>query len=58
MPYYLPCWPDSIISLNIGKLMEKMILLHLLQKHEETVCFNCDEKIETVEELSIKHKQP
>jgi HNH endonuclease len=38
--------------------LRKMILFHLLQKHGENICFNCSEKIETVDELSIEHKQP
>jgi hypothetical protein len=28
--------------------LRKMILFHLLQKHDENICFNCSEKIETV----------
>jgi hypothetical protein len=38
--------------------LRKMILFHLLQKHGENVCFQCAEPIETVDELSIEHKQP
>ena len=38
--------------------LRKMILFHLLQKHRENICFNCSERIETVDELSIEHKQP
>jgi hypothetical protein len=35
-----------------------MVLLHLLKKHGENVCFKCLEKIEEVGELSIEHKEP
>ena len=38
--------------------LRKMILFHLLQKHEENVCFRCSRIIETADELSIEHKQP
>lgn len=38
--------------------LRKMVLLHILQKHGENVCFKCSEKIEDVNELSIEHKQP
>ena len=38
--------------------LRNMILFHLLQKHGENICFNCSEMIETVDELSIEHKQP
>ena len=41
----------------IGRL-RKMILFHLLQKHDENVCFRCSRTIETADELSIEHKQP
>jgi len=40
-----------------GKL-RKMVLFHLLKKHNENFCFQCGTKIETVEELSIEHKKP
>jgi hypothetical protein len=38
--------------------LRKMILFDLLKRHNENVCFNCSKVIETVEELSIEHKQP
>ncbi|HEX8708105.1 MAG TPA: HNH endonuclease [Pyrinomonadaceae bacterium] len=38
--------------------LRKKILFHLLQKHDENICFRCSESIETVDELSIEHKQP
>lgn len=38
--------------------LRKMVLLHLLQKYGENVCFKCSEKIEDVNDLSIEHKQP
>ncbi len=40
-----------------GKLRKK-ILFHLLQKHDENICFKCNEKIAVVDELSIEHKKP
>jgi HNH endonuclease len=38
--------------------LRKMILFHLLERHGENLCFGCGERIETVDELSIDHKQP
>ena len=38
--------------------LRKLILLHLLKKHGENVCFKCSEKIETANELSVEHKFP
>lgn len=38
--------------------LRKMVLLRLLKKYEENVCFKCSQKIETIEELSIEHKEP
>ena len=38
--------------------LRKMILFHLLRKHGENTCFKCSKKIETVDDLSIEHKQP
>ena len=38
--------------------LRKMVLLHLLQKHGENICFKCSGKIEEVNDLSIEHKQP
>lgn len=38
--------------------LRKMILFHLLKKHNENICFQCGKVIETVEELSIEHKKP
>lgn len=38
--------------------LRKIILFHLLQKHDENVCFRCSRRIETADELSIEHKQP
>jgi hypothetical protein len=38
--------------------LRKMVMFHLLQKHGENICFQCAEKIETVDELSIEHKLP
>lgn len=41
-----------------GNRLRKLILLNLLQRHGENVCFKCSEFIETADELSIEHKQP
>lgn len=38
--------------------LRKMVLLHLLQKLGEDYCFRCKEKIETIKELTIEHKDP
>ncbi len=38
--------------------LKKMYLLSLLQRLGEDDCYRCGEKIETIEELSIEHKQP
>ncbi|HEY0079174.1 MAG TPA: hypothetical protein VGB73_11055 [Pyrinomonadaceae bacterium] len=38
--------------------LRKIVLFHLLQKHDENVCFKCSAKIETADELSIEHKEP
>ena len=35
-----------------------MILFDLIQRLGEDVCFECRAKIETIDELSIEHKQP
>jgi len=38
--------------------LRKMVLFHLLKKHNENFCFQCGAEIEAVEELSIEHKKP
>lgn len=38
--------------------LRKKILFHLLKKLNEDICFACDKKIETVDELSIEHIKP
>ena len=38
--------------------LRKNILFHLLCRLEENVCFRCKEKIQTVDDLSIEHKEP
>ena len=37
--------------------LRKAIMFRLLQRLNEDVCFKCNRKIESVEELSIEHKQ-
>jgi hypothetical protein len=41
-----------------GNRLRKLILFNLLRRHGENVCFKCSQTIETVNELSIEHKQP
>ncbi len=38
--------------------LRKIVLFHLLKKHNENHCFRCNKPIETVEDLSIEHKKP
>ena len=37
--------------------LKKAILLSLLQRLNEDVCFRCSERIEVVEQLSVEHKE-
>lgn len=37
--------------------LRKLILFSLVQKTEQDTCFRCGKRIETVDELSIEHKQ-
>jgi hypothetical protein len=37
--------------------LRKMVLLHLLQRLGEDICFRCDKQIAIPEDLSIEHKQ-
>ena len=38
--------------------LKKMIMFRLLQEVGKDMCFQCGEKIESVEELSVEHKIP
>jgi len=38
--------------------LRKAILFQLLQETGKDICFQCEEKIETIEDLSIEHKEP
>lgn len=38
--------------------LRKKILFSLVQKLELDICFRCDQKIESVDVLSIEHKEP
>jgi hypothetical protein len=38
--------------------LRKSILFHILQRHDENVCFRCAKEIETADELSVEHKLP
>lgn len=40
-----------------GKL-RKMVMFDFIQKAGQDTCFQCDKKIETVDELSLEHKKP
>jgi hypothetical protein len=37
--------------------LRKMILFHLLKKYKENFCYRCSKEIETIQELSIEHKE-
>jgi hypothetical protein len=36
--------------------LRKLVLFHLLQKHEENICFRCNLPIRDAQDLSIEHK--
>ena len=38
--------------------LRKQILFRLVQKCEMDICYQCNEKIENVSQLSIEHKMP
>lgn len=38
--------------------LRKMVMFQLLRRHGEDVCYRCNEKIGSVAELSIEHKEP
>ena len=38
--------------------LRKNVLFHLLQRLDEDRCFRCGDKIDTVDELSMDHKEP
>ena len=38
--------------------LKKMYLLHLLQRLGEDKCYRCGQAIETVDDLSLDHKEP
>lgn len=38
--------------------LKKILLFEAVKKLKENTCFKCNTTIETVEELSIEHKQP
>lgn len=38
--------------------LRKVVLFHILVKHDENVCHRCNQKIEDVSELSIEHIEP
>ena len=38
--------------------LRKIILFSLLKKHNENICYRCNKLIETINELTIDHKEP
>lgn len=49
------------LGMSSGKAshrLKKIILLDVLRRHQENICFRCRRFIETVEELSVEHKLP
>lgn len=38
--------------------LRKIILFHLLKKHNENICVRCDQIIENIDDLSIEHIRP
>ena len=38
--------------------LTRLVLFQLVQKTSQDICFRCNEKILTIEELSIEHKNP
>lgn len=49
------------LGMTFGKasnILKKSIIFSLIRRLGENVCFQCNEEIKTVEELSIEHKIP
>lgn len=38
--------------------LRKLVLFSLLQRHGENICFKCERRIESADELSLEHKKP
>jgi hypothetical protein len=38
--------------------LRKMVLFSILKRHGENICYACGNPIESVEELSMEHKEP
>lgn len=38
--------------------LRKLVLFHVLVRHEENLCFQCGDRIQSADELSIEHKKP
>src|SRR5215210_1702608 len=38
--------------------LRKLVMFQLVQRLREDICYRCGRRIETVEELSIEHKEP
>ena len=38
--------------------LRKLVLYALLVRHGENICYRCNQSIETVDELSMDHKEP
>lgn len=51
----------KILGMSFGTAcgrLRRLVMLHLLQRHGENVCFKCGKLILRVEELTLEHKQP
>jgi hypothetical protein len=52
---------EAQLGMSRGKannILRRSILFRLVQMCELDVCYQCEKKIETVEELSVEHKVP
>lgn len=38
--------------------LRKLVLFDVLKRHNENICYRCNQQIESVDELSIEHKEP
>lgn len=49
------------LGISIGKAthrLRKMIMFQMIRKAGLDICFQCGKEIQTIEELSIEHKEP
>ncbi len=50
---------SEVLAMAVGTAgwkLRKIILFDLLKRHNENVCFRCNEPIDNIDELSIDHK--